>query len=157
MANASAKKSAKAGQAASQKYMLPIILSTSLYVLWRLIWNYHSSTWFDYLLFLIMCLLHGVAFYGLVFASENNLGGEYYFDIYVVNVCSQILSTIFIWGWIVLLIIPAYALYIGFGMYQTYRKSQISQPSPIEEDVDSSNNSKANRSQPRAKIRNIRS
>ncbi len=130
MANAAAKKSAKAGQVTSQKY-LPYLLSSSLfYLCLRLLWWYQSSSTWDYIFFFLFSILYLICYFGLIQSAKDNIQGEIYFDIFCVNFLAEIISTFTIWGRVILLLIPGYFLYLGINWYLASKKN--TPPPPVE-------------------------
>mmetsp|Transcript_3068 Transcript_3068/g.4714 ORF Transcript_3068/g.4714 Transcript_3068/m.4714 type:complete len:154 (+) Transcript_3068:95-556(+) len=124
MANASAKKAAKAGQKAGTTYLPYIILSSALYALIRLFWWYGSTDTTHFVYFCIFSVLHIIAYVGLVQSAHDKTKGEMYFDTFVVNIAAQTTSTFTNWGRVFLLLIPAYMIYLGAMWFLKYRAGQ---------------------------------
>jgi hypothetical protein len=155
MANAAAKKSAKAGKETSRKYILPMIASTILFLLWRLVWNYNTSIRGEYIYFIISLICHAVSYFGLVHSSENNMSGEYYNDLFIITVSSQIAYTFFSKGWMILLLVPGYGAYIGVGLISDYRKLSAATNKENTEGELQKTDSKSKQVQPRQKIKRV--
>ena len=92
MANAAAKKAAKAGSSASNKNGIVIGASTLFFIIYRCFYKYPTLGWLQLLGFLLheICLV--ISYLGMVECARNNTPSNYYFDLLVVSVISQVLK-----------------------------------------------------------------
>lgn len=144
MANAAAKKAAKASNEISNKYLPYIIISNILYILIRLYYNYITTTIWSYIFLFIYILIYIITQYGLIYSVQNNISNEIYFDSFCVNFLSQIIASFSDKGRLILLLIPGYFIYIGVGWYLEYKKNK---PKVTEDIVDNNNNNNSEQKQ----------
>ena len=143
MANASAKKAAKIGEITSRKYLPYILLSSLSYILLQFIWNYKTSTLWTYLYFVLYSLIYLLCHYGLIqSAQEKGSQHEIYFDTFCVNFLAEFISSFTNWGRGILLLIPAYLLYLGVNWYLSYRQTNPITVPDVPEDISSQSTEK---------------
>ncbi len=132
MANAAAKKAAKAGESISAKLKYVIILSTLLFVIYRGYFKYEALRWL-YFIFIFAtsdngrcslwtvlgffihsaCLI--IAYFGMVECAKNNSSSEVYFDLLCVTIASQVIANFFEWGWYIMFLVPLYGAYFLYS------------------------------------------
>lgn len=135
MANAAAKKAAKAGAGASKQYLPLLILANLCYLLIRLGWKYNTSRGIHIFLLLVHIAVSVVGYFGLVQSAQNNIHSEYYFDLYVIGCVSAVVSSITDWGALLLLTIPGYAGYLLLQYFLTKKTAVPEQQEQKEEDT----------------------
>jgi hypothetical protein len=132
MANAAAKKAAKAGDSTSSKYLPFVMCSTLLYVGVRFLYTGASIS--DIVYLMIFSALYAVFYFGLVSNAQNKVNSEMYFDGFVVVFSSEVLSAFTNWGRGLLLLIPGYLIYLGCLWYFSMKKSVPS--APVEDETE---------------------
>ena len=119
MANAAAKKAAKAGAAASSKVGYPLAGSVLLFLFYRCFWNYSSLGLMHILGYLVQIALLIVSYFGIIEAAKNPGTTELYYDLYYVTLFSQVVSCFTDWGWYILVVVPIYGAYLGYGLWKS--------------------------------------
>ena len=139
MANAAAKKAAKAGAGASKQYLPLLILANLCYLLIRLGWKYNTSRGFHIFLLVVHIAVSVIGYFGLVQSAQNNIHSEYYFDLYVVACVSAVVSSLTDWGALLLLTIPGYA---GYLLLQHFLTKNTAVPEHQEQKQEETTNKK---------------
>ena len=145
MSNASAKKAIKVGDKIYSKYILYIIFSNLLYILLQFFYYSITTNFWTYFYFFLYLLLSFVSLYGLIYAEQNKITNEIYYDIFFITFLSQIISSFNNKGRLILLIIPTYFLSLGIKWYLNYKKTNIniaSEPAESEKNNNQNNHQK---------------
>lgn len=66
--------------------------------------------------------------------ARNSSSTEVYFDLYCVTVASQLVSAVSDWGWYILILIPLYGGYLGYGLWKSNPLGGIMGGAPEQED-----------------------
>ncbi|CAM9739875.1 unnamed protein product, partial [Scytosiphon promiscuus] len=119
-AGQAAKKAAKAREDAANLYY-PIIFCVNLiYVLYRGIWGFRTFGWWEICGFAVTSVVYYVCYHGVLEAAKGGVGGGAYFDILVVCLAGQFVSTFSGYGTYVYLLVPAY--YTSLVAYWVFKK-----------------------------------
>eukprot|EP00922_Rhytidocystis_sp_ex-Travisia-forbesii_P030723 GHVS01045345.1.p1 GENE.GHVS01045345.1~~GHVS01045345.1.p1 ORF type:complete len:156 (+),score=13.10 GHVS01045345.1:166-633(+) len=111
MAGQAEKKRMKSAEEYGFYYFWIIVVASSVFFSYRVVWNFSSLSYWHVAGTLTMYGIYYTTYSSIKESLQLGVRYEYSQDIYIINVIAQLLTTFTEYGWYVYLSLPAFAIY----------------------------------------------